>query len=593
MVLGGVGLCWPPAAKRTSLQGETVQLTVGTCPPPTARRVLQENDVVSLGGCAHAGAAAAGAAVTTAATAALAPGARRLPASERLRALNPASPLPTPCRPSTISLRGVPRPNPWVWRVRCLHEFLASYVPPSQGLPPAAAAGLAPLAAAPPAGPPPPREMYSFSPKPAVAVAAAGALPPGTILPAALPEEQPAAEEAEEPEEPAAEEEGEEEEAVEDEDEVPSSPGVPAATGSCPPGSMPVGSPAAAMLAPVAAPAPAKAAAEAAAGAHLEGTDLLPEDSEEAAQLAALEALEASQLAMGAAPRASPQEHQQPMQQPGPAAQQGPQQGQQQGQQLQGRRPPQLMVPRRAEPEVVDLTADSPSPTSPQRRRALVPPARLGGGRAGTAAGAAAAAGAGGADVVDLLADVSPTKRPHGTQDEASRRGVAFTCRPFAQTSLWMASSAALSRNRRINTCPPALPPAAAAGGSGRQAGAAQPRGAPAAAPRRRRGGSSAGARGGGCWGGGGGRRRAPGRAARVGAGVRHLPGGWACGLRAGCWLAGWLAGAPPPARGMRAVTRGGCCPRGGHARCDPPPTQELPVVTHSMVPWCAAGCVC
>ena len=88
-----------------------------TSTTPPVRRVLQENDVVSFGGA------------------------------------------------SAITIRGQPLPNPWVWRVRQLHEFLASYVPrapPNQSLAPAVRAAAASGQAE--ASSSAQREVYSFSP---------------------------------------------------------------------------------------------------------------------------------------------------------------------------------------------------------------------------------------------------------------------------------------------------------------------------------------------------------------------------------------------------------------------------------------------
>lgn len=91
------------------------------------------------------------------------------------------------CSPTTINTRGQERPNPWVWRVRQLQQFLASYVPPSQAPPPAqqaAAAAAAATAGVVPTLGQPAREVYSFSPvaRPSGQAAAAAALPPGTIV---------------------------------------------------------------------------------------------------------------------------------------------------------------------------------------------------------------------------------------------------------------------------------------------------------------------------------------------------------------------------------------------------------------------------
>lgn len=98
--------------------------------------------------------------------------------------------------PATIVTRGQSRPNPWVWRIRQLQQFLASYVPPSQAPPPAqqaaaAAAAVTNTGVAPTPGVPA-REVYSFSPvaRPSGQAAAAAALPPGAIAAAPPAEEE-------------------------------------------------------------------------------------------------------------------------------------------------------------------------------------------------------------------------------------------------------------------------------------------------------------------------------------------------------------------------------------------------------------------
>lgn len=84
-------------------------------------------------------------------------------------------------------MRGQPRPNPWVWRIKQLQQFLASYVPPSQAPSPAQQAAAAAAASAGTAPTPgaPAREVYSFSPvaRPSgQAAAAAAVLPPAAIV---------------------------------------------------------------------------------------------------------------------------------------------------------------------------------------------------------------------------------------------------------------------------------------------------------------------------------------------------------------------------------------------------------------------------
>jgi hypothetical protein len=60
-----------------------------------------------------------------------------------------------------VPIRGQVAPNPWVWRIKHLHEFLASFVPPNQAPPasPALPVGTAVLT-----GNETAREVYSFSP---------------------------------------------------------------------------------------------------------------------------------------------------------------------------------------------------------------------------------------------------------------------------------------------------------------------------------------------------------------------------------------------------------------------------------------------
>lgn len=162
--------------------------------------------------------------------------------------------------PSTISIRGQAQPNPWVWRVCELHEFLASYVPPGKGPPVAAQAAAAAAAAAAAGGQPggagaqAGREMYSFSP------AAADSRQAGQPLAGAA-----------------------EGGAEEDADEVVSPEPAAGCTGQ--PGSIPVSQQPSALpggRAAALAPAPATVAAQ--------GAD----DSDESAELAALAAYEAN-----------------------------------------------------------------------------------------------------------------------------------------------------------------------------------------------------------------------------------------------------------------------------------------------------------
>lgn len=180
-------------------------------------------------------------------------------------------------------------------------------------------------------------------------------------------------------------------------------------------GSIPVGSPGAAS-------APAGAAAAAVAAEQV-GTALLPDDSNESAELAALAAYEASQAQLPAGHPVEPAAM--PAALPGVAAAQPAQQALPQAVPVQQQHPLQAaaVVRRWVEPEVVDLTGDSPSPpSSPHRRRQMHRQEGGGGGCGRSARGGAAAAlgaltavaAAHGAEVVDLLGSQSPTKRRHG-----------------------------------------------------------------------------------------------------------------------------------------------------------------------------------
>ncbi len=158
-------------------------------------------------------------------------------------------------RPISIVLRGEARPNPWVWRVRDLQQFLAAYVRPGQEPPSAGASPAAPAGAGQPGAPA--REVFRFSPGPPVDGAAAQQ---HLAVPAA----------------------------VEAGDEVVVSP-EPAVAGSAQPGSMPVRT---SLL-------PEVAAAEGAAGAAGVAAD--DSDDSAALDLAALEAYIATQQASNTA----------------------------------------------------------------------------------------------------------------------------------------------------------------------------------------------------------------------------------------------------------------------------------------------------
>ncbi|KAL4440149.1 hypothetical protein ABPG75_003150 [Micractinium tetrahymenae] len=400
--------------------------------------------------------------------------------------------------PISIALRGGSRPNPWVWRVRDLQQFLASYVPPGQE-PPSASAS--PAAAA-TAGQlePPPREVFRFSPGPPVAggvphqplaaapavaeaaeeevvspvpVARAGNGQPGSMpVRESPPSVAGAADEAA----------GAAGVAADDSDDSaaldlaaleayiatqqasnPAAGGAAAAanTGAQPappapllPGAMPVQGAAqqgaAQMLLPgampvqgvmqqAAAPLLPPGAMPVQAAPQVLPPGAMPVQSTTQA-LWPVAAAPAAQPAAG--PRAA---------QPGPAAQQPAQQA--------GARParPAPLCPA-PEPELVDLTADSPSPVSAGRRQAQQQQQALGrAGRGGSAAGA----GPEGVEYVDLA---SPTKRRHGSAEQEAQE--AKRARPSPEAHLQPRSSAEASR-------PSAPAVAAAAAGAGAAAAAA------------------------------------------------------------------------------------------------------------------------
>ncbi|PRW39278.1 dynamin-related GTPase isoform A [Chlorella sorokiniana] len=366
--------------------------------------------------------------------------------------------------PTTIVTRGQPRPNPWVWRVRQLQQFLASFVPPSQAPPPAQQAAAAATGVTPTLGGPA-REVYSFSPaaRPSGQAAAAAALPPGAIAAA------PAAEEEDEvvsPEQAAA------RVGVTQPGTIPLSDSLADGLGS-PASGAPVGAAAAEAVAPAAASpkapaAPQQVAAMAAAGEPAteqqaqqqeRGGSAELDDSDENAGLAALAAYEAHV----ASQQGSAQHHQQqPAPQPATAAGQGarPQQAAVQPQLAQQRAPPaRVQLPQAADDDVVDLTADSPESLPTNR----LPAGGAAGG--GWAAGGAAAP----ADVVDLL-DSSPTKRRHG--DDAGQDAKRARPSPEARMPRPAAAIGQAPVPSSSDGAGPSAPAAAAAGGGG---GAAQP----------------------------------------------------------------------------------------------------------------------
>ncbi|KAL4438717.1 hypothetical protein ABPG77_006321 [Micractinium sp. CCAP 211/92] len=410
--------------------------------------------------------------------------------------------------PISIVLRGEARPNPWVWRVRDLQQFLAAYVRPGQEPPSAGASPAAPAGAGQPGAPA--REVFRFSPGPPVDGAAAQQ---HLAVPAA----------------------------VEAGDEVVVSP-EPAVAGSAQPGSMPVRT---SLL-------PEVAAAEGAAGAAGVAAD--DSDDSAALDLAALEAYiatqQASNTAAGGGTAAQPGSAAGPagqaplpldaeqlqgveqqaaaevllasaMQQgntqvlppgstpvqpapaqavaqlpwPGavpvqPAAQALPPEAMrvqgamgatgpavaapaaQPAAQLPAVTPgiaphqPAQQVAQQAapQPELVDLTADSPPSASSGRLRAAQQPLGRGGGFGGSGgapAGPALAvslAAAGGVEYVDLA---SPTKRRHGAAEQEAQE--AKRARPSPEAHLQPGSGAAASRPSATAAAAAAGPAAAAA----------------------------------------------------------------------------------------------------------------------------------
>ena len=202
-------------------------------------------------------------------------------------------------------------PNPWVWRVKDLQQFLASFAP---GQPPSPAAAAAPGGGTPgaAAAQAPSPEVYRFSPAPAAEPAAAAAEPAAASPPASPPVAGAVA----------GEEEGQEEEAVVSPEPQAAPPGnsqpgsllpAPANTILAPPGGSQPGS--------TLTPAPAAAAATPAAEVEQSGTSgaaavldaaarlgapaevaALADDSDESADLAGFEAFLASQQASGGRP---------------------------------------------------------------------------------------------------------------------------------------------------------------------------------------------------------------------------------------------------------------------------------------------------
>lgn len=78
-----------------------------------------------------------------------------------------------------MAVKGQGALNPWVWRVKHLHEFLASFVPPNQAPP---ASSVLAMRTATPTGHNTAREVYSFSP------ASAPPRQPGQALSQAAPQ---------------------------------------------------------------------------------------------------------------------------------------------------------------------------------------------------------------------------------------------------------------------------------------------------------------------------------------------------------------------------------------------------------------------
>ncbi|PSC67603.1 DNA ligase 4 isoform A [Micractinium conductrix] len=213
--------------------------------------------------------------------------------------------------PIILTLRGQQMPNPWVWRVKDLQQFLASFAP---GQPPSPAAAAAPGGGTPgaAAAQAPSPEVYRFSPAPAAEPAAAAAEPAAASPPASPPVAGAVA----------GEEEGQEEEAVVSPEPQAAPPGnsqpgsllpAPANTILAPPGGSQPGS--------TLTPAPAAAAATPAAEVEQSGTSgaaavldaaarlgapaevaALADDSDESADLAGFEAFLASQQASGGRP---------------------------------------------------------------------------------------------------------------------------------------------------------------------------------------------------------------------------------------------------------------------------------------------------